>query len=93
MGSGSLLLPIILEPILLDGGSLAGSSLALDLDGLGLVVLQLRSQVGLLGRWRGLGNRELVNVGVGVGSLDLGGLVGADFLEVEVLDEVGWLGG
>lgn len=34
-----------------------------------------------------------MNVGVGVGSLDLGGLVGADFLEVEVLDEVGWLGG
>lgn len=88
MGSRSLLL-LLDEPALLSRGSLASSSLALDLDNLALVGRQLAGKVGLLGGSRGLRKSELVNVGVGVTGLDRGGLVGLEFAEVQVLNGVG----
>jgi hypothetical protein len=79
-----------LEPVLLNGGGLAGSSLALDLNPLGLVGLQFVRKVGLLGRLGRLGSRELVDVGFGVTGLDGLRLVGTELAEVQVLDGVRW---
>lgn len=88
MGGSSLFL-ILLEPALLGGGGLAGGSLALDLDLLGLVGRQLAGEVSLLGRSGSLGEVENVDVALGVAGLDGGGLVGLELTEVEVLDLVG----
>lgn len=91
MGGSSLLL-VLLEPVLLDGGGLTGGGLALNLDLLALVGGELTGKVGLLGRSRGLGKSELLDVLLGVTGLDGGGLVGLELAEVEVLDGVGWKG-
>ena len=87
MGSGCLL--FLLEPALLDGGGLAGGGLALDLDLLALVGGQFAGKVGLLRRLGRRGSGELLDVLVGVTSLDGGGLVGLELAEVQVLDGVG----
>jgi len=93
MGSGSSLLFLLLEPVLLNrGGTTLGAGLSLNLNGLGLVGTQVLCKVGLLGGWRGLGDGELLHLALGVGCLDLGGLEGLEFTEVEVLDEVGCRG-
>lgn len=89
VGGRSLLL--LLEPALLDGGGLASGSLALDLDFLGLVGLELVGQVGLLGRLGRSGQLELLDVSVGVTGLDGGRLVGAEFTEVQLLNGVGYI--
>ena len=89
MSGGSLLL-LLLEPALLGGGGLAGGSLALNLDLLGLVGRQLTREVGLLGGGGSLGEAESVDVALGVAGLDGSGLVGLELTEVEVLDLVGW---
>ena len=86
---GSRLFLLLLEPALLGGGGLAGNSLALDLDLLGLVGRQLTGEVGLLGGGGSLGEVESVDVALGVAGLDGGGLVGLELTEVEVLDLVG----
>ncbi len=87
MGGGSLLL--LLEPALLGRGGLAGGSLALNLNLLGLVRRQLTGEVGLLGGSGGLGEVENVDVALGVAGLDGSGLVGLELTEVEVLNLVG----
>lgn len=89
MGSRALVF-LHLEPVLLNGGVLAGSSLALDLNPLGLVGLQFVRKVGLLGRLGRLRSRELVDVGLGVTGLDGLRLVGTELAEVQVLDGVRW---
>ena len=91
MGSGSLIL-LLLKPALLDGGGLAGSGLALNLNLLVLVGGQIAGKVGLLWRRRSLRKSKLLDVGLGVTSLDRGGLIGLELTEVQVLDEVGWRG-
>lgn len=88
VGSRSLLL-FLDEPALLNGGGLAAGSLALDFHFLGLVGLQLIGEVGLLGRLGGGGDGELLDVSIGITGLDGGGLVGAEFAEVELLNGVG----
>lgn len=88
MGGSGLLL-VLLEPVLLDGGGLTSDGLALDLNLLALVGGELTGEVSLLGRRRGLGESELLDVLVGVTGLDGGGLVGLELLKVEVLDGVG----
>lgn len=88
MGGSSLFL-LLLEPALLGGGGLAGGSLALDLNLLGLVGRQLTGEVGLLGGGGSLGEVESVDVALGVAGLDGSGLVGLELTEVEVLDLVG----
>lgn len=91
-----LLLLLLDEPVLDDGGGLgAGGTglLALDLDGHALVLLEAAGEVGLLGGLGGLGQAEGGDVALGVGLLDGGGLVGLELLEVELLDEVGCGGG
>ena len=88
MGGGSLLL--LLEPALLGGGCLAGGSLALNVNLLGLVGRQLTGEVGLLGGSGGLGKVEDVDVALGVAGLDGSRLVGLELTEVEVLDLVGY---
>jgi hypothetical protein len=84
---------VLLEPILLDSNGLAsnnGGTLALNLDGLGLVGSELLSNasIGRLGKsWRG-GNRPLLDSLRGLrGGLGLG-LVVAQFTKVDVLDWV-----
>jgi len=89
---GSSLLLVLLEPVLLNGGSLTGGGLALNLDLLAFVGGQLTGKVGLLGRGGGLGQSELLDVLLGVTGLDGGGLVGLELAEVQVLDGVGWKG-
>lgn len=88
MGGSSLFL-LLLEPALLGGGGLAGGSLALNLNLLGLVGRQLTGEVGLLGGGGSLGEVESLDVALGVAGLDGGGLVGLELTEVEVLDLVG----
>lgn len=90
MGSSLLLLRLLLEPILLDWcrARLRGSG-TLKLHLLRLVRLQVVCEVGLLGRWRGLGKRELLDLALGVGGLDLRDLVVLELAEVQILDEVG----
>jgi hypothetical protein len=74
-------------PVLNRGST--GLGLTLDLDLLGLVCAELAGNVGLLGGSRGLGKSKLLDLAFGVGSLDGWGLVGLEFAEVEVLDEIG----
>lgn len=87
--SGGSRLLVLLEPALLNGGGLTSGSLALNLNLLGLVVLQLVGDVGLLRRWGRLGSGELLNVGFRITGLDGSGLVGAELTQVQVLDGVG----
>ena len=88
VGSGSLLL-LLLKPALLNGGSLTSDGLALNLDLLALVGLQIIGEVGLLGGLGGSRGSELLDVSVGVTGLDGAGLVGTEFAEVELLNRVG----
>lgn len=74
----------------LNGGSTGLGGLALNLDLLGLVCAELVGNIGLLGGSRGLGKSELLDLALGVGSLDGGGLVSLQLAEVEVLDEIGY---
>lgn len=86
-----LLLILLNEPVLNDGGGLAGGGglLALDLDGHVLVLLQRGSEVGLLGGLGGLGLVEGQDLALGVVGLECWCLVGLEFFQVEFLDEVG----
>lgn len=79
---------------MLDGLAVGGSGgvLALDLDGHALVLLQASGEVRLLGGLGGGGDGEGLDLALGVGLLDGGGLVGLELLEVELLDEVGCIG-
>lgn len=87
----NLIILLLDEPVLEDGGGGAGGGvLALDLDGHGLVLLEGGGEVGLLGGLGGLGDAEGLDVALGVAVLDGCGLVGFQFLEVELLDEIGW---
>jgi hypothetical protein len=87
-----LLLRILLKPVLLNrrGTALRRRS-TLNLDNLGVVRLQVVGNVALFRRRRGLGNGELVDVALGIGGLDLRGLVGLQLAEVQVLDKIGWI--
>ena len=87
-----LLLNGLLEPVLLHGRR-AGLSLALDLGHLALVGLELAGDVGLLGGWGSGGDAELLHLALGVRGLDGGRFVGFQLLEVQVLDDVGWMDG
>jgi hypothetical protein len=87
-----LLLNGLLEPVLLHGRR-AGLSLALDLGDLALVGLELAGNVGLLGGWGSGGDAELLHLALGVRGLDGGRFVGFQLLEVQVLDDVGWMDG
>lgn len=88
-----LSLLLLLKPVprgRLPAGAGGGRLAALDIDGHALVLLERRREVGLLGGGGGLGGREGLDVALGVGGLQGGGLVGLELLEVELLDEVGW---
>ena len=87
---GVLLLLLLDQPVLNDGrGCVSRNTLvALNLDGHGLVLLQARGEIGLLGRSRSLGKGEGGDLANGVRVLDGDGLVGLELLEVELLDEV-----
>lgn len=78
------------EPVLL-GQDLAvlGGGLSTNVGLLGLVGVELARDVGLLGGLGGSGDGELLDVGIGVASLDLGNLVVLELAEVEVLDQIG----
>lgn len=89
--SGGGFVILLLEPVLLDGSGLTGSSLALDLNFLALVGLQIVRKVGLLGGLGRLGSGELLDVGFGVTGLEGLGLVGAELAEVQVLNGIGWM--
>lgn len=84
------LLLILLKPTLLLGRLLTGNSLALDLNSLCLVSLQIAGEARLFGGWRGFRSVEFLNVSLGVTGFGGLGLVGAEFAEVEVLDGVGY---
>lgn len=90
----SLVLLLGLEPVRGCSGAalggLGGGVLALNLDGHVLVLLEVAGEVRLLGGGGRLGDGEGLDLALGVRGLDLGGLVGLELLEVEVLDEVGW---
>jgi hypothetical protein len=88
-----LLLGLLLEPVILLSGS-GGSALglALDLDGAGLVRLELVGDVRLLGGLGWGGRRPLLYVSVRVAGLDRRRLVALEFAEVQVLNEVRCLG-
>lgn len=81
----------LLKPALLNRGGLTSGSLALNLDGLALVGLQTAGKIGLLGGLGRLGGDELLDVGLSVTGLDGLGLVGAELLEVQVLNRVGYM--
>lgn len=88
---GVLLLVLLDQPVLDGGGGLAGTGglLSLDLDGHVLVLLQRGGEVGLLG---GLGRLWLVegqDLALGVVGLECWCLVGLEFFQVKLLDEVG----
>jgi hypothetical protein len=85
-----LLLNRLLEPVLLHGRR-AGRSLALDLGHLALVGLELAGTVGFLGGRGSGGDAELLHLALGVRGLDGGRFVGFQLLEVQVLDDVGWM--
>lgn len=89
MGSRSLLLFLLNEPVLLSRGGLTAGGLALNLNVLALVGLQLIGEIGLLGGLGRLGDGELLDVSLGVTGLDGGGLVSLELAEVEVLDGIG----
>lgn len=80
---------LLLEPVLLHRGGLTGGRLALHLNPLGLVGLQVVGEVGLLGRLRRLGSGEFVDMGLGVAGLDGLGLEGTELAEVQLLNGVG----
>lgn len=87
-----VVLLLVNQPVLNGGGGLAGVNtlLALDLDGHALVLLQGGGEVGLLGRFGGLGLAECEDVALGVRVLDGWCLVGLEFFQVEFLDKVGY---
>lgn len=89
--AATFLLFIFDEPVLDRGRGLAGrrALLPLDLDRHVLVLLQARGQVRLLGRLGRLGQREGGDLPNRVGLLDRRRLVRLEFLEIELLDEVG----
>lgn len=92
MAMGVIVVILLLnQPVLGDGGRLAGvgTLLALDLDRHALVLLQGGGEVGLLGGQGSLGLLELENVALGVVGLDCWYLVGLELFQVELLDEVG----
>ena len=83
---------LLLKPILRQGTRIrlcGGGIGALDFNGHGFVLLEAACQIGLLGGGRGFGSGKGLDVALGVGVLDGGGLVGLELLEVEFLDEVG----
>lgn len=84
-----LLLGLLLEPVIFLSGS-GGSALglALDLDGAGLVRLELLGDVRLLGGLGRGGRRPLLYVPLCVAGLDRRRLVALEFAEVQVLNEV-----
>lgn len=88
---GTLLLLLLNEPVLDNGGggSGIGTLLAFDLDGHVLVLLQAGGKVGFLRGLGGLGEVEGSNLADSIGLLDGGRLVRLELLEVELLDEVG----
>lgn len=88
---GVLVLVLLDQPVLHDGGGLSGSGalLALDLDGHALVLLERGGEVGLLGGLGGGGLLEGEDLALGIVLLDGWYLVGLKFFEVEFLDEVG----
>jgi hypothetical protein len=84
-----LLLRLLLKPALFNRSGLTGGGLALNLNILALVGLQIIGKVGLFG---GLGHsrsRELLDVGLSVAGLDGSGLVGLKLAQVELLNGVG----
>jgi hypothetical protein len=92
MAMGVIVVVLLLDqPVLGDGGGLAGFStlLTLDLDRHALVLLQGGGEVGLLGGQGSLGLLELEDVALGVVGLDCWYLVGLEFFQVKLLDEVG----
>ena len=66
-----------------------GGVLALNLNSHALVLLQVAGKVGLFGGLGGLGDVEDLDLAIGVGLLDGGGLVGLELLKIKLLDEVG----
>jgi hypothetical protein len=84
-----LLLGLLLEPVIFLSGS-GGSALglALDLDGAGLVRLELVGDVRLLGGLGRGGRRPLLYVSLRVAGLDRRCLVALELAEVQVLNEV-----
>lgn len=81
-----------LEPVGEGSSALAGLGgiLTLNLDGHALVLLQVAGEIGLFGGGRGFGHGEGLDLALGIGLLDNGGLVGLELLQVEVLDEIGY---
>lgn len=90
VGSGGLLL-VLLEPVLLNRSGLSGRGLALNLNLLGLVVLQFVGDVGLLGGWGRLGNGKLLSLSLSLARPGRGRLVGTQLTEVQVLDGVRYM--
>jgi hypothetical protein len=90
-GLGSLLILLIDQPVFNNGGRRSGNGgfLSLDLDGHGLVLLQVVGEVSLLGRFRCLRSGEGLDLADAVRLLDWRGLVGLELFEVELLDEIG----
>ncbi|KAI6761787.1 hypothetical protein HG531_002340 [Fusarium graminearum] len=87
-----LLILLSLEPVgnLGGAGRLSGGVLTLDLNGHALVLLQVASEVGLLGGSGGLGDAESLDVALGIGLLDDGDLVGLELLKVKLLNKIGY---
>ena len=92
-GGGDRLV-LLNEPVLL-GQDLAvlGGGLSTNVGLLGLVGVELARDVGLLGGWGSGGDAELLHLALGVRGLDGGRFVGFQLLEVQVLDDVGWMDG
>jgi hypothetical protein len=90
----SLILLLSLKPVgnLGGTGGLGRAVLALNLNGHALVLLQVASEVGLLGGGGCLGDVECLDVALSVGLLDGGDLVGLELLEIKLLDKVGCRG-
>lgn len=84
-----ILFGLLDKPVLLHG-SRAVLRLALNLRHLALVARQLLGKIGFFGACRGLRDGKLLDVAVGIGGLDGRGFICLQFLEVEILDEVGW---
>lgn len=85
-----LILLLGLKPVSNLGGARLGRAvLALNLNGHALVLLQVAGEVGLLWGGRCLGDVEGLDVALSIGLLDGGDLVGLEFLEIKLLDEVG----
>jgi hypothetical protein len=82
------LLRLLLKPIYFLLSRSTSLSLPLNLHGLCLVRLQLIRDIGLFGRLGGLGWHKLLYVCIGIAGFDGRRLVGFQFFEVEVLDEI-----